>query len=147
MFANVTGFEVSLFDEFRRLQRDAEELFASRNGSGDIRVTSRAAFPAVDVVSTPQKVDIYLSAPGIDPKALDISIAQNVLTVTGRRPAQVDDKAVGARRERFTGEFRRTVSLPQDIDSQNVEASYVDGVVRISVQRREAPKPRQIEIH
>jgi HSP20 family protein len=147
MFAHVTGFEVSLFDELRRLQRDSEELFAGRGRTGDIRVTQRGAFPAIDVASTPEKVDIYLSAPGIDPKALDISITQNVLTVTGARQLPTDGKAVRSRQERFSGEFRRSLSLPQDVDSQRVEASYVDGVVRITVQRRAAPKPRQIEIH
>jgi HSP20 family protein len=139
MFGTLRGFEVSLFDEFRRLQREVDDVF-----TGDF---VRGAFPATDVVSQPQQVDVYLTAPGIDAKSLDISIQQNVLSVTGRREALADHKGSLHRQERFSGEFRRVLTLPEDVDSGRVSASYVDGVVRISVQRREAAKPRQIEIH
>jgi HSP20 family protein len=143
MFGTLRGFEVSLFDEFRRLQWEVEDAFA-----GDSRHSSaHGVFPAVDVVSHPQQVDIFLTAPGIDAKALNVSIQQNVLSVTGRREAQVDGKGSVHARERFKGEFRRVISLPEDVDPSRVSASYVDGVVRITVQRREAAKPRQIEIH
>ncbi len=130
MFGALRGFEVSLFDL-----------------GVDTRLSPRGAFPALDVVTTPEQVDVYLKAPGIDAKSLDISIQQNVLSVSGRREAQVEDKATRHRLERFSGEFRRVISLPEDVDSNRVTASYVDGVVRITVQRQEAPKPRQIEIH
>ncbi|HXR89217.1 MAG TPA: Hsp20/alpha crystallin family protein [Steroidobacteraceae bacterium] len=143
MFGTLRGFEVSLFDEFRRLQREVDDVF----GRDVHHSFTRGAFPAIDVVSNPQQVDVYLTAPGIDAKALDISIQQNVLSVTGRREAQVEDKASLHRQERFSGEFRRVITLPEDVDPSHVSASYVDGVVRISVQRREAAKPRQIEIH
>jgi HSP20 family protein len=143
MFGTLRGYEISLFDEFRRLQREVDEVFAG----GARPAFARAPFPAIDVVSNPQQVDIYLSAPGIDVKSLDISIEQNVLSVTGRRAAQVEEKATLHRQERFSGEFRRSLTLPQDVDSDRVTASYVDGVVRISVQRREAPRPRQIQVH
>ncbi len=143
MFGTLRGFEVSLFDEFRRLQREVEDVFA-----GDVHHSfARGAFPAIDVVSNPQQVDVYLTAPGIDAKGLDISIQQNVLSVAGRREAQVENKGSLHARERFSGEFRRVITLPEDVDPSRVTASYVDGVVRISVQRREAAKPRQIEIH
>jgi HSP20 family protein len=51
------------------------------------------------------------------------------------------------RQERFGGEFRRVIALPEDVDPDKVEASYRDGIVQITVQRRESTKPRQIEIH
>lgn len=142
MFGTLRGFEVSLFDDFRRLQREVEDAFAGEHHS-----FARGVFPAIDVVSNPQQVDVYLSAPGIDAKGLDISIQQNVLSVAGRREAQVESKGSLHAQERFSGEFRRVITLPEDVDPSRVSASYVDGVVRISVQRREAPKPRQIEIH
>jgi HSP20 family protein len=143
MFGTLRGFEVSLFDEFRRLQRGVDDAFG-----GDVHhAFTRGAFPAIDVVSNPQQVDVYLTAPGIDAKGLDISIQQNVLSVTGRREAQVESQGSLHAQERFSGEFRRVITLPEDVDPGRVSASYVDGVVRISVQRREAAKPRQIEIH
>jgi HSP20 family protein len=142
MFGTLRGFEVSLFDEFRRLQREVEDVFA-----GDARTTGHRPFPALDVVDNPQQVDVYLTAPGIDAKDLHVSIQQNLLSVSGRREAQVEAKGSLHRQERFSGEFRRVLRLPEDVDPSRVTASYVDGVVRISVQRREAAKPRRIEIH
>jgi HSP20 family protein len=89
---------------------------------------------------------VYLFAPGIDPKQLDISIQQNVLTVSGKREAARQPEATYYRRERFNGEFRRVISLPDDVDAGKVEATYRDGIVQISVRRREAARPRQIEV-
>jgi HSP20 family protein len=66
--------------------------------------------------------------------------------VSGKREVQLDSNATRSRQERYSGEFQRVLTLPEDVDSERVDASYVDGVLRISVQRREAPKPRQIEI-
>jgi len=145
MFGTLRGFEVSLFDEFRRLQREVDDVFAG----GLQHSLVRGVFPAVDVVGNPQQVDVFLTAPGIDAKGLDISIQQNVLSVTGRREAQAQaqDKGAVHCQERFSGEFRRVITLPEDVDPSRVSASYVDGVVRITVQRREAAKPRQIQIH
>jgi HSP20 family protein len=131
MFTTVSRLENVLFGEFRRLQREVEAV---------------GSFGAVDVNPTPQKVEILLSAPGIDPKALDLSIEKNVLRVSGKREVQLDSNATRSRQERYSGEFQRVLTLPEDVDSERVDASYVDGVLRISVQRREAPKPRQIEI-
>jgi HSP20 family protein len=142
MFGTLRGFEVSLFDEFRRLQREAEDVFAA-----DARRVPRGPFPALEVVSNPQQVDVYLTAPGIDAKDLNVSIQQNVLSVSGRRSAHTEEKGSLHRQERYTGEFRRVLTLPEDVDPARVNASYVDGVVRVTVERREAAKPRQIQIH
>jgi len=91
-------------------------------------------------------VDVYLFAPGIDPKSLDISIQQNLLTVSGRRDLRIEEDADYYRQERFSGEFRRVISLSEDVDPERVQAKYVDGIVQIEVQRRESARPRQIEI-
>jgi HSP20 family protein len=101
----------------------------------------------MNVVQTPEDVQIYVFAPGIDPKKLDVSIQQGLLTIAGERRIAIDDKASYYRQERFSGEFRRAVSLGEDIDPERVEAKYRDGIVQIRLRRRESAKPRQIEIH
>jgi len=90
---------------------------------------------------------VYLFAPGLEPKKLDISIQQNLLTVTGERVARPNDNATYYRQERFSGEFRRAVTLPDDVDPDKVEARYRDGILQISVRRREGAQPRQIQVH
>jgi HSP20 family protein len=99
------------------------------------------------VGSTPDRVDVYLFAAGLDPKAIDISIQQNLLAISGGRKVEVKEDADYYRRERFDGEFRRVISLPDDVDPDKVDAKYRDGVLQITVRRRESARPRQITVN
>jgi HSP20 family protein len=146
MVTRLTGFESSLFDEFRRAQQEMDELFGNDFWTGGIRSLPRGTFPAINVAGTDDRVNVYLFAPGIDPKSLDISIQQNLLTVSGQRRLTLNDKATYYRQERFGGEFRRVLTLPEDVDPDRVDAKYQDGIVLISVQRRASARPRRIEI-
>ena len=147
MFGIPSTMPSSVFDELWRLQQEVDELFGSWSSPLGIRSLPRGSFPAVNVGQTPERVEIYLFAPGIDPKSLDISIQQNLLTVSGKREVGTKEEADYYRQERFVGEFRRVISLPEDVDPERVQAKYADGIVQIGVQRREAARPRQIEIH
>ncbi|MDE2261313.1 MAG: Hsp20/alpha crystallin family protein [Gammaproteobacteria bacterium] len=147
MFGNPSNMPGSVFDELWRLQQEVDELFGSWSSPLGIRSVPRGSFPAVNVGQTPERVDVYLFAPGIDPKSLDISIQQNLLTISGRRVLGTAEDAEYYRQERFAGEFRRAISLPEDVDPERVQAKYVDGIVQIGIQRRESMRPRQIEIH
>ena len=146
MFGSLTNLE-SLFDEFRRIEQDMDELFGRRPGPAGIRSVSRGTFPPTNVGATPNVLDVYLFAAGLDPKSLNLSIQQNLLTVSGERQVPVQENATYYRQERFSGEFRRVITLPDDADSDRVEAKYRDGVLQISVQRRASAGPRQIQVH
>jgi HSP20 family protein len=147
MFSNLTSFQGSLFDEFKRLQDEMDELLGQWTWPAGIRSLPRGAYPAVNVGSTPEKVDVYIFAAGLDPKSIDVSIQQNLLTISGAREVSLDEKATYYRQERFSGEFRRVFTLPDDVDPDQVEALYRDGILQISVKRREAARPRQIAVH
>jgi HSP20 family protein len=148
MFSRFTGLPSSLLDDLWRLQQEADEMFENEASSlGGIRSLPRGSYPAMNVVQTPEEVQVYVFAPGIDPKKLDVSIQQGLLTIAGERHIAIDDKATYYRQERFSGEFRRAVSLGDDIDAERVEAKYRDGIVQIRLTRRASAKPRQIKIH
>ncbi len=148
IFNALTLSESPLFAEFRRMEQEFDEFFgASSPWAGGIRSLPRGTFPAINVGSTGDAVTVYVFAPGIDPKTLEISLQQNVLSVSGQRDVPTEQNATYYRQERFAGAFRRVISLPEDVDSDKVEATYRDGIVQITVQRRESAKPRQIEIH
>ncbi|HYE35167.1 Hsp20/alpha crystallin family protein [Methylocaldum sp.] len=146
MFASFIQFENSLFDDFRRMEREMDDLFGRWPWPTGIRSAVRGSFPPVNVGATPDKVNVYLFTPGVDPKTLDISIQQNVLTVSGERGLPKNENANYYRQERFNGEFRRAIALPEDVDPDRVEARCENGILHVTVQRREAVKPRQIEI-
>jgi len=146
MFSNIYS-ENPLMAQFRRMEEELDEIFGSATPwTGGIRSLPPGTFPAINVGGTEDSVTVYLFAPGIDAKKLDISIQQNVLAVSGEREVPRADEATYYRQERFGGEFRRVISLPDDVDPDKVDASYRDGIVQITVRRRESAKPRQIAI-
>lgn len=141
-----TLFSRDVFAELDRLQRELQQAFEY---SPSIRGFSRGGYPAMNVGSTPRTVEIYAFAPGLDPAAIDVQIEKGVLTVTGERKPSLpgkDEKATVHIDERFAGRFRRVVTLPDDVDPNAVTANYRDGVLHISIQRREAAQPRRITI-
>ena len=139
-------FPRDLFSELDRLQR---ELQQSVDFSPSIRGLPRGGFPAMNIGHTPKSVEIYVFAPGIDPAAIDVQIEKSVLTVAGERKDDLptkEEKAAVHIDERFAGRFRRVVTLPDDVDPGAVNARYRDGVLHISISRREAAQPRRISI-
>jgi len=139
-------FPGDLFSEMDRLQRALQQSYDTVSPS--IRGFARG-YPAMNVGSTPKSVEIYAFAPGIDPAQVQLNLERGVLTIEGGRTGVVradDEKATAHINERFEGRFRRVVSLPDDIDPTAVKANYRDGVLHVSVQRRESAQPRRIEV-
>lgn len=147
MFGSLTDFGGGLFGDFRRLQEEIDNLFEQWPATTGVRSVARGTFPPVNIGATADRLEIYLFAAGLDPSGIELSMQQNLLTVSGRREIPVDEKAVYYRRERFGGEFRRVITLPEDADPDRVEARYRDGVLQITVRRKEAAKPRSITIN
>ena len=147
MFSLWGNFDTNLLDELRRLEGEVDQLVARGGPQAGIRAMRRGTFPPINVGSTPERVDVYLFAAGLDPKSLDLSIQQNLLVIAGTRRVPVEDEANYYRQERFDGDFRRVVSLPDDVDPERVDAKYRDGVLQITVQRREVARPRQITVN
>lgn len=149
LYPSLQRFPGDPFADFDELQRQMERLFSPR-GSSSIRAVQRGTFPAVNIGVTPDAVEIYAFAPGIDPKSLDVSVDKGLLTIAGQRKGSVRDdrkeKLNVYSRERPEGEFRRVVSLPDDADPDRVSATYRNGVLHISIQKREASRPRRIEV-
>ncbi len=144
MFGKASAFE-TLFDELRRMEQGVDQMFG-RGAAPGIRSVARGTFPPANIGATENEVHVYLFAPGLDAKNFSISVQRNVLMVAGTRALPLDDKATYFRQERFDGEFRRIVTLPEDVDPERVEARYRNGVLQITVGRREAAKPRQIQV-
>jgi HSP20 family protein len=140
-----------VFADFAQLQERLDELFGAARGSSSIRAVGReGAFPALNVGTWAEALEIYAFAPGIDPASIDVSVEKGLLTISGERPAaarkEPDQVSIYAK-ERFDGHFRRVVSLPEDSDPERVEASYRNGVLKVVVPRQESAKPRQIPIN
>lgn len=138
-----------LFADLNRLQESFEQTFRPGSG-GSIRALPRHTFPVINVGSTPEAIEVLALAPGVEPAELQVTIDKGLLVIAGERkndgPAQSDNTAVYAQ-ERFKGSFRRVISLPDDADPARINATCRDGMLRVTVPRREASKPRQISIN
>jgi len=146
MFVYRPRLEDPMFDQFRRLSEEMDELFGDWRAASGIRSLPRGTFPAVNVGTSADKLEVYVFAPGVDPKQVDISLQQNLLTISGERTVAPQENSDYYRHERFGGAFRRVITLPEDVDVDHVEARYRDGVLQISVPRRAPASPRQIQI-
>jgi HSP20 family protein len=142
-------FSRNLFSEFDHLQRQLQQSF---DLSPSIRGWARGGYPAMNVGTTPQSVEVDCFVPGVDPNAIDVQIEKGVLSISGERKADAiasadQDKQSNLHiEERFAGKFRRVVTLPDDADADAVTAQCRDGVLHISVQRRKAAQARRIAV-
>src|SRR5690606_31893910 len=95
------------------------------------------------------EADVVLTAelPGVNPDDLDVSVVGDTVTLSGRRePDASDDDARYHRRERWHGDFTRTLQLPFRIDVENVDATFKKGVLMLTLPRADEDRPRRIEI-
>lgn len=136
-----------LFSQIDRLQREVQQVFGMEP---DIRGLVRGGFPTMNIGSTSQSIEVYAFIPGVDPNTIDVNLERGVLTVAGERPSELPGAAEQANlhvNERFAGRFRKVIGLPDDIDPDGVSAQCRDGVLHISVKRREETQPRRISVH
>jgi len=138
-------FPRDIFAEMDRLQREMQQAF---DLSPTIRGIGRSGFPALNVGGTPQSVEIYAFAPGIDPSTLEVNLDRGLLTIAGKRESRLPDNEQSSVHinERFAGSFRRVLTLTDDADPDAVDAKYTDGMLHISIKRRASAQPRRIAI-
>ncbi|WP_119155382.1 Hsp20/alpha crystallin family protein [Caldimonas tepidiphila] len=153
MYGSLLNFPDSVFGDLERLRREFDDFFGQAGLPASIRSVAPGTFPALNIGNTPSSVEIYAFAPGLDPSKIDVTVDRGVLTIAGERPSVLpndkdgqDGKVNVYSRERSGGSFRRAVSLPEDLDTAQVQASYRDGVLRVSIPRRASAQPRRIAI-
>jgi HSP20 family protein len=132
---------VTLQDQINRLFNDVFE----RQGE-ESSLTSWA--PAVDIFETEHELVVKADLPEIDPKELDIRVENNILTIRGERKFESkvsQDKYL--RVERAYGSFARSFSLANTVNSEAIKADYQNGVLTLTVPKREEAKPKQIKVN
>lgn len=134
----------SIFDELESLQHDFNRLFSEGPAAPG---RTRGGFPPINVWSSDDGIVLDIELPGTEPGDVDIQVVGDELTIAGT--TRTDDPGEGTtfhRRERQSGEFKRTLQLPFRAESGKVKAGYKSGILRVNVPRAEAEKPRKIAI-
>lgn len=131
----------SIWQEMARMQRELDRM-------SDGFVQRRApTFPALNVWSNADGVLVTAEIPGIEPDAIDISIVGKSLTLKGsRQPDDLGENVTTHRQERGCGEFNRTLTLPYNIEQEQIQATFKNGVLTIALPRKEEEKPKKITV-
>ncbi len=134
-------FPFSMFDN------EMESLFYPefyRSSGG----RTQTAYPSINISTTDKSVDVYLFIAGMNPDDIELVIEKNMLSVSGNRklPDATTNEQSSYRQERFQGSFKRVITLPETVDTESTQAVYKDGVLHISIAKREETQAKQIKI-
>lgn len=126
------------------MNRLFDTVFARPTGLG---VVERVWGPAMDMYETKDDLVVSFELPGVKEKEVQVSIANDVLTIRGERAHRQEVKDENYHRlERWVGKFERSVPLPMPVQTDKVKAAYREGVLEIKLPKAEAIKPKEIKI-
>ncbi len=135
--------------ELDSLQGDMNRLFdrffdGGRSANG---ASGRRWIPAMDLVENEDNLVLRADLPGMAEDDVNIEIKDGVLTISGERKAQHEEKGEGFHRvERAFGSFSRSLSLPEGVEPQKVDATFSEGVLEVRIPKPEETKPTQVQI-
>lgn len=130
--------------EMGQLQREMSRLLSdARSYSGGLP----REFPPVNLYVNEHDLLLTLEAPGVDAEKVDVTVTGDAVTISGERPTDAAKPGDSFhRRERPSGQFRRTLQLPFEVDPARTEAAYEKGLLRVKLSRPESQKPRKISV-
>ncbi len=131
-------FYGSLFRDLRRLQEEMDRLTRS--------ASTPQGFPAINVYAHQDGIVITAELPGVKEDDLDITVHRDTVTLRGERRDPISEARGYHRRERRTGPFGRTFSLPFNVDPDRVEATLRHGILTLTLHRPEQDKPKRIRV-
>jgi HSP20 family protein len=136
--------------ELQSIQRDFNRLFGSffdtPTTRGNVR-SLRRWVPAVDLVEDGDHYVLRADLPGLSEKDVDVEVQDSVLTISGERKSEHEQRGEGFRRvERASGRFVRSLRLPEGVEPEDVKASFDKGVLEVSIPKPEQSKPRRVPI-
>jgi len=136
------------FRELNTLQNRLSRLFEEQLGGREESLTTGAFVPAVDIYEDEYGIQLKLEVPGIDEKDLDVKVENNVLTISGERRFEKEEKEENFHRlERRYGSFTRSFTLPNTVNTEDIKADYDHGVLKIRLAKRAEAKPKQIKVN
>jgi HSP20 family protein len=103
--------------------------------------------PAVDIYETENELVLKADVPDVDPKDIDVRVENQTLTISGERKFELDQSSKGFHRiERSYGNFVRSFAVPNTFDTEKIGADFKNGVLTVSLPKKETAKPRQVKV-
>ena len=141
--------ELAPFREFDRMRKEMDRLWDSFFEGGHRKRGEEAGewFPALDVSETKNDIVVKTEVPGLDPKDIDISLSEGVLTIKGEKKQEKEEKEENYHLiERSFGSFSRSIRLPRDVQGDKISASYKNGLLKVTLPKSEEAKKKEIKI-
>ena len=137
------------FRDLRSLQEEVNRLFSTNmtRAFGDEGIARGAWAPSVDIYENKDQIVLEAELPGMKQEDFDLSVENNVITLRGERKFEKTDEADNYHRvERSYGAFTRSFTLPQTVSAEGATAEYNNGVLRVTLPKREEVKARRIQV-
>lgn len=140
------------WEELERVRNEMDSLFNRYTRTTPWRLaflpgSAARTYPRLNIAETDNGYAVDALAPGVDPNTFDLSVKENMLSISGEKKAPLEVNSEEYHRsERSVGKFIRTVQLPNHVDPDTVKASYSDGILTITMNKSEAAKPKQIPV-
>ena len=140
------------FRDFATLQNQMnrlwQEITLARGSTGEEFLTSGNFIPPVDIYEDEHSIVLKLEVPGMNESDLDVRVENSTLTVRGERKFEKEEKEENFHRiERSYGSFARSFTLPNTVDTNSIQAEYVNGILKLSLAKRAEAKPKQIKVN
>lgn len=135
--------------EFDRLRKEMDRLWDSffEGRPGGRNREEGEWLPSLDVAETKGDLVVKAELPGMDPKDIDISLSEGVLTIRGEKKQEKEEREEGYHLiERSYGSFTRSIRLPKEVQSEKIEASFKNGILKVVLPKSEEAKKKEIKI-
>lgn len=142
--ANLNRYEANPSD-LRRAQTELDSWFNSFFGNSE--TLHAGQWPKADIYEDTEGVTLRFEVPGLSAEHIKVQVNDNTLTVAGERKLENEEKRANYRRiEGVYGAFERSFALPQNLDTEKLNATYRNGMLQVFVPRSERAKPRSVQI-
>jgi HSP20 family protein len=133
------------FKRLTEVQDELDRVFDSSLGSFFRPLSTFKGTPAVDVYQDNDQFTVYAELPGLKKEEIEISLDGDTLTISGERKQEGNAKE-GFHSERYFGKFQRSLTLPVPVNSEKVNATYKDGILKVTLAKADEAKPKQIPV-
>lgn len=141
----------SVLDRMLTMTRAMDQVLGAEQGRNWPATRNDVWLPPMDCYETAEAYVVNIDLPGMSADAVEVSFEQNTLTIKGTRPATIQRREKEEFRlfsaERLSGDFARSVRLPEYVDGERIDASFAEGVLTITIPKAQAALPRRIEVN
>ncbi|MEW6526359.1 MAG: Hsp20/alpha crystallin family protein [Spirochaetota bacterium] len=138
----------SKLNPFEAFERDVKRIFDDFFTLEPVDLFDSAWVPSIDVEEDEKSIHVRAEIPGIDEKDLNVTLEDNVLTISGeKKEERKEENKRYVLAERRFGSFKRSIALPAEVKADNVKASFKNGVLTVDFEKKEVSQPKRITIN